>query len=227
MADNPAIFIDAHVAVVMLARDCERALRQNLCRWMSLKPTYHRLDLYAYENDSADKTTSVLHEFGVTFASERLYRKKWKSVRSSARANHMGEYRERAREFMFAHARPDYVVVFDPDVRRFDIKNVFVNRAWPHLWSASNGLRRDKHGWVQCDAWAYRERDYKPMCFHEVKHRIHKVPHKLKSAFGGLAIYPCDVYAQGSYLGNDCEHVNLHKSIGLEGYIDPAQTVNY
>ena len=47
-------------------------------------------------------------------------------------------------------------------------------------------------------------------------------PVRFNSAFGQLAVYRHESYLAGTYSGEDCEHVCLHRTMPGEVYLNPS-----
>lgn len=222
------------------ARDCSAPM-QRAISWMEQVGTCLFEDWQAciYENDSIDTTRAVLEEWSdlrpqVRVVCETTGAKKWPSIRHPDRGTHLAACRnacKAAAEDLIESS--DVVICLDPDLGGgFSTDGLCTTfERWP-FWDAvaSNGLRKDRGGWVQWDAWAFRRNTWEPRSFGKVKHFLPApgepwVP--VLCAFGGLACYRAGAYRDGEYAGGDTEHVAFYRSMRDAGhdrvFVNPAQ----
>ena len=161
-----------------------------------------------------------------------MTRKKWGMVRSKTRGTHMAQYRNICRELMLSDTDAQIMCVLDADLAGWSIQGIMHSLSLQEHWDAcaSNGLRRDGQKWHQCDAWAYRKKDWKEIPFSKVKDLVFQRGEALvpvKSAFGGMALYTRESYEKASYTGGDCEHVTFHRKLNSRVVVNPSQIVVY
>jgi len=233
------VMANLRVTILGIVRDCAGVLPRSLAMTENIGSMFRDWGAVFYENDSTDATPDILLKWAgtrenVIIQCDTLGTKKWPSIRNPDRAKHLSMCRNACRML----AKPfieqsDAVICFDPDLgpgaRLSGLCTTF------HRWLewdgvASNGLRRDREGWVQADAWVFRTGTWAPQSFGDVKNIIPAPDEEwmpVLSAFGGLACYTRDAYLSGDYTGDDVDHVSLHRNMLHEGYarlfLNPAQ----
>jgi hypothetical protein len=245
------VWKDAEVAVVGLARNCERPLAGNLSRLVELCSGAKSWQLHIETNDNTDGTEQVLYDFcsqfqQATYTSQTLGRQQFTAEFAGRRTEALAEYRTACQEWVRDHARyADFVVAID-----FDSWGGWSHAGFLHgvgeLYDSATAYgmasvsllqwRQDEAGteqWVHYDAWALRLNstwdDYtagQGGWKHAWLPPVGSPPVPVVSAFGGMAIYETGAYLSGTYDGSDCEHVPFHASIaaktGKSLYLDPA-----
>lgn len=213
-----------------LVRDCEEHLPRtflNMDRTGSLFKSWRGV---LFENDSKDRSPAMLREWATLhpeFVAETLVRgeRSWPMKRLPDRGTALARYRNRCRDLVLQHfPHFDLVMVLDTDLFGWSINGIFHSLSYWGEWDAmlSNGLREDKMGWVQYDAWAIRDGSWSPKLFEEVKNDVYAMGSPLVpvwSAFGGLGLYTMEGFKAAGYDGGDCEHVGFHKNLREEGFV--------
>ena len=236
-----AIMKGLRVTILGIVRDCAGSLPDALSMTKDIGTMFGDWGAVFYENDSVDATPDILQTWGgnrgnVIIQCDTLGTKKWPSIRDPDRARHLSMCRDACRIL----AKPfieesDAVICFDPDMG-YSAKLTGLCTTF-HRWRewdgvASNGLRKDREGWVQADAWVFRDDTWAPKGFGAVKHIVPApgdawLP--VLSAFGGLACYTREAYLSSDYSGGDVDHVAFHRGMRHEGYdrmfLNPAQVV--
>jgi len=157
----------------------------------------------------------------------------------------LAEYRNRCRRWAVQSARDcDFVLVIDMDpMGGFSPEGVLNSIGWldaygteqcrslrpggmasVSLWASTHADQEGAIRVMQYDAWAARlnwwEDRRQHGWFHELLPPVGSEPIPINSAFGGLAVYRSQAFfADGvEYVGGDCEHVALHKTMRQAGY---------
>lgn len=240
------IAAESKVAVVGLARDCEKNLRNSLFLLAELGACFEWPTGFVFENDSVDATREILSRD----------RPAWLRVRSDANGRRhlrgfeqertvaLAEYRNICRDWVRENALDaDFVVVVDLDADGgFSVDGVLNSLAWleQHHDAAGMGafslIRVTEDGrekFAHHDAWAARLNwwsDRKAVTglewFHTLFPPVGAPPIRMNSCFGGLAVYRAAAFLAGEYIGGDCEHVGFHRTIaektGLSMYLNPG-----
>lgn len=228
-------------ACFMLTRDVGVRLPNTLRHLDATGKLFKNWHVYALENDSRDDTAARLKDaaarYPLTVESLTLGLRHWPMVRSAARGADMARYRNRCRELARGDAkRYDVCLVVDADLAGWSLDGLCTTFARWTEWDcvAANGLRKDKGQWVQADAWAYRPRNWRPLTFAAVRSQVFdrgQPFERVKCAFGGLAVYPRQVYFAADYEGGDTEHVGLARNLDRRGhnrfFLNPSQIAVY
>lgn len=236
----------------VIARDCAGSLRHTINVLAAVGAYFGDFRICIYENDSVDGTGDVALESSlmshrIQVRTEVCNTKKWGMVRDPNRgldyACYRNAVREMAREELLSGMFPlkdSIAMVCDADINAewacAGLMDSFnrIARGEADVY-CSQGLRWDGDRYHQCDAWAFREHDWKPMSFQQVKDKVYifdNEPVRLKSGFGGLAVYSGEAFfSPAQYAGGDCEHVTFHRSLAQHGfdrlYLNPAQVCVY
>jgi hypothetical protein len=240
-----AMAADAKLCVLSIARNAMPHLTNTLSLLEQAVAPFKQAVFYAYENDSTDGTGEELVRFAETrpwVAVERasLGRPDLRSFEED-RTVALAEYRNRCRLWAKANAPDfDYYAVLDTDPHGgFSPAGLLNSVGW--LGHYASDSRKNPAGMASIslwsgigdegelrlahyDAWAARlnywddRRDHR--WFHLWLPPVGSTPVPFHSAFGGLAVYRnCAFLAPGvEYVGGDCEHVALHKSMSAAGY---------
>lgn len=157
----------------------------------------------------------------------------------------LAEYRNRCRRWAIENApKADYVVVLDADpMGGFSPEGILNSIGWLEEYGTEQCRRLMPGGMAsasiivaphpdnpesfmiaQYDAWAARlnwwEDRRQHRWFHELLPPVGSEPIPMNSAFGGLAVYRAQAFYETGveYVGGDCEHVSLHKTMRRAGY---------
>jgi len=233
------------VAVVGIARDIAVPMRRNIEKIMDILPMFRKYVVYIYENDSKDGSQKVLEEAQAKYGSDVFHYVSKMGVDPKLAVKYEGNarYVKMARfrnECIYELRKPDYddidyVIVLDWDhVGMFtskDMKTIFggpnpiIEQCDGLFANAKNDVPRrrnlfnalyftdstyDKLAIVypdDSDAWSTR------LFTNDGNELVH-----VKSAFGGVGIYPKKVIEQFEYRGDKCEHICFHEDMWKAGY---------
>ena len=226
-----------NLLVVGCARDCEKQLEQNLLRIEFLRKFFHNSFVFVFENDSIDRTKILLDKYhksgyNISFKSETIGTKKLGDKSLERRKN-------------MAYARNQYlnyaktikdkihiIIVLDLDLFGFSYTGILHSLSHNKKNSiyASNGLIYQDNQRLMYDVWAYRDLNNNEgdnlLLFNRGEDLV-----KVKSAFGGLSIYPSSILDNNiEYTSNDCDHVTLNNQLTKLGYsifLNPSQITLY
>jgi len=234
-----------NVIIVGCARDIEKYLPNTKEKLQMIKTLFKSSKIIIYENDSKDKTLDILKEW----ENEKL-------IKLITEKNIKGERTERlayARNLLYKEAMKhkfDLLIIIDMDdvisllskesiLSCFKLKENWAmvganqNRIYYDLWAL-----RTYDNWMPFDCWScinIEKKSYK-YCLNSRWKNVpeYKKPIKVKSCFGGTAIYKRKYLNNCSYgngmqkIGNItteiCEHVYFNKCIINNGgkiYINP------
>lgn len=235
------------VVICGLVRDLEEILPLTLWRMEKLGEIFADYQIVIYENDSKDRSLEVLEEHAkqnsrLHILTERLGDPVNPPIRCLNRVERMAKYRNQYREYLVEHFSDyDIAVVVDMDLPGgWDLKGISHSLSyedWDFIGSygliQKNYLNRQVS--LQYDAWAYREfGSYRPLTTAEVNH-LHwpstagLIP--VYSCFGGMGLYRMEAMIECKYLGEDCEHISLHRQMREKGmdrlYLNPRQLTDY
>jgi hypothetical protein len=198
---------------------------------------------FIFENDSDDDTKGVLSAW--SDGSQRSvslnvnHRPHLNHTTSTERTMALAEYREQCRWWV-RHGEPvDYVIVFDTDPWggwsidgvATSVMHLEADSRWYGMASYSWGEITQPSGTlaIHYDAFAarlnhWRQRDQ--LWLHHWHPPVGSPPVEFRSAFGQLAVYAVRPFLRGTYSGEDCEHVPLHRRIseatGLRLGLNPS-----
>jgi hypothetical protein len=242
-----------HAHVVGLARDCDRALVNNLAAMDSLRTMFGEMTLHIEENDSRDLTKQILTDYSssrpwATVNCKDLGRIHRGSEFAGQRTVELAEYRTACQASVPAGA--DVVIVFDFDAKGgFSpvgvahgihllaterhcacVASVSLIRSRVAQWDGTTTTMLDQ--WIHYDAWALRLNSW----FDDYRAGMGSWKHQwippvgspfvpVCSAFGGMAIYRAGAYRAGRYTGEDCEHVKFHQTLPGRIYLNPSMRV--
>jgi hypothetical protein len=227
----------ASVAIVGICRSAMPWLPQTLSLIEETGAMFREWSSYVFENDSADDTKDVLMSW-----SDHKQRCISLNVNGRPHLNHtiepvrthaLAEYRAQCQHWVRHGQRPDFVIVVDTDAwGGWSVDGVatsVAHMAWDNSWYALAS-----YSWAEVntpngpmpihyDAFAARQNHWKrrdQQWFHYWHPPIGSDPVEFNSAFGQLCLYRAERYLQGTYTGEDCEHVCLHRSIARNAAID-------
>jgi hypothetical protein len=224
------------VVIAGLARDIEALLPTTIERVERLGDFFFDYRAVFYENDSADRTQTLLHEWSVMNPRVRVISETRDDPvnlpsRCLSRAARMAYYRAQCHKVVTQDfARFDYVILVDTDLQggwSYDgIAHTFGLSDWDFV--GANGIiyrRRwlDPNAIAHYDAWAYRiDADFTPLSTKQVNRRVYHRGQTLQpvySCFGGVGIYRMPAYLAGRYDGSDVEHVTFHREMHRRGFV--------
>jgi hypothetical protein len=227
------VLSDKNILIVGICKNIESSVDRTIKNITRIKTYFNKCKVFIYENNSTDKTSSMLvsqinniNDFIVGTENIKEYNDLYKRM---ARA------RNKCIEFIKSNNKDyQYVLILDLDlvidIPIMSIMNCFNhNESWD-VQTANSIYDKDYHYW---DTFALRLNESDPPFFYErdnitggnlywKKHC--NIPSKQKqytkftnviSAFGGLGIYKIDCFDNAMYDENinDCEHVPFHKQL--------------
>ena len=221
------------VAFVAICRNAMPWLLRTLELVEQTGAMFREWSAFIYENDSTDGTKDVLKAWSDG-------QQKHASLNDNGRPHlnytthrertvALAEYRRACQQFVKNGKQPDYVIVFDTDPwGGWSVDGVANSVAWLERDSSLYGLASYSWGeWgehrIHYDAFAARinhwqQRDQQ--WFHHWHPAVGSPPVEFRSAFGQLAIYRAGRFLEGTYRGDDCEHVCFHRSIEVAASFD-------
>lgn len=234
---------DKKVIVTGIVRDLEDKLLENFNQLKFLDRVCNQVNYFLYENDSKDKTVSVLENIrennsNFQFLSENIGTKKFGQVRDNERTVNLSLARNKCHKYINKYYSDyDYVIVIDLDydfVSYHGILNSFgyfqaygssidaicgnsYSLVWEkgreYIWNYDSFAFRLNHWSCLENEVPEYYRQHPTTWFGMWKPPIGSDLVLINSGFGGCAIYKNHKYLQGQYSGSDCEHVIFHKSI--------------
>jgi hypothetical protein len=228
---------EATVAIVGICRSAMPWLPQTLRLIEETGSMFKRWDAFIFENDSADGTKEVLASWSDrkqrTVSLNMNHRPHLSHTTAQERTHALAEYRTQCQWFV-RHGEPvDYVIVMDTDAWggwsvdgvATSIAHMERDRSWyclaSYSWCEMNvgGQPFPAHYDAFACRWGgWQRRDQN--WFHAWHPRVGGAPLEFHSAFGQLAVYRTERYLQGTYSGEDCEHVTFHRSIETQAALD-------
>ncbi len=232
-----------HFLIVGLARNCEKNIKDDVCKIQSALRSFQNIQWLVIESDSNDGTLQKLEELEVQVENFRFISLGKLREKFPLRTERIAVCRNRYLDELKtapSYGSVDYVVVADLD----GLNSLIDEQAFLSCWS--------RDGWDVCaanqrgpyyDVWALRHKIWSPndcwaqyrfmvknnisknkALFSAVYWRMIKIPEnsdwiEVESAFGGLAIYRREVLEGARYVGlSDCgdevaEHVALNGTI--------------
>jgi glycosyltransferase involved in cell wall biosynthesis len=225
--------------VVGTARDISSYLPKTIEKMEMIGNLFQTQQYIIFENDSKDDTLHVLQQ----------WEKNNSNVTIITETNVPGPRTQRlayARNLLMKKAlsmNSDYIVVMDLDDVNLDItKEAFLSSFEYNNWAVMTANQSEKmydlwglrtfDNWLEFDCWhcIKTENKSKDFCLYSRYKHIEKNHPliKVKSAFGGLAIYntsyldpTINLYFGGTGEQEVCEHVSFHESINGNIYINP------
>ncbi len=256
------------VVICGLVRNCEDSLLRNIPITEKLRTYFKESHVIIIENDSTDKTKSILKDWesktdNIIISSEdygtqtipdsnNLHPKG--RFFSKNRIEKMAKYRNMYLDIIKEKLNPDFVIMIDLDIYRFDLDGVLNSFGFKSDWHciSANGRKITMQSpiWpIFYDTYAFKEYDdYSPTTYEEIiinQKKLAKLKKKgpflrVNSGFNGLAIYKWDSIKKLSYKveSNDddivsckCEHQTFHEEMIKNGhnqiYINPSMIVHY
>jgi glycosyltransferase involved in cell wall biosynthesis len=231
------IAADSRIAVVALARNCEKKLKRSICDTQKL--VCDDLQIFVFENDSIDGTKQILNDLQSRYKNIVINNGDNGSPhlqdRSRERTKNLAKYRNICLNWV--KDKPfDYVIVLDLDADiGFSINGIYNSISWLNQIDDAAGmgsysfLLKYNSNYIALhhyDTFAMRLNDWKPSShidnnswFKKLHPIIGSNPFHLYSCFGGLAVYKHEIFVQGHYSGTlGCEHVYFHKCLYEKGY---------
>jgi hypothetical protein len=229
------------IVIVGCARNIESYLKNTKEKIRMIIGLFKSSKVYIYENDSNDNTLKILQEWENEKLIELISEKNVPGLRTERLAHGRNILYNKAMKNNF-----DYLIVMDLDNVISDLDESGIKSCFnmTEKWAVVSANQKDNY----YDLWALRTyNDWMPFdCWHCVhigkktveycvSSRYKNIPKnakpiKVKSAFGGFAIYDkkylnnCS-YGNGLFNGSEvCEHVNFNQDIIKKGgdiYINP------
>lgn len=221
------------------ARDIANVIKISLNDMIKVGEECSDYVIIVYENDSVDRTFSILHEYSLQNSKVIIISEK--NVPGS-RTERLSHGRNKILTMIRArYAHFDFFINMDMDYER-PITFSFLNllSSWKDEWNVLTAVSRDRY----YDWWALRSEDILPYdCWNPRENadgdcsiihaeRSRNMPKniiKVDSAFNGIGIYKIDTLIAKhycKYIGkldsiDICEHVEFHKCLG-NVYIHPS-----
>lgn len=131
---------DTNILYTGIIRNAESVLDNNLNYIYKHKKIFKNLDIFIYENDSTDNTTSILEKHkqnnNLHYISETLNTRQYGSVKSRDRIQLLSNYRNKSlvkiKELIANKiiVMPDYIVVIDLDFQNFNNEGILHSIGW-------------------------------------------------------------------------------------------------
>jgi hypothetical protein len=226
---------NSKVAVLSLARNCEKNLQKSIDQITKLQSSDFKF--FIYENDSVDLTKEILSENKSPKISISLNtdRQPFLNDRSRRRTNNLAEYRNKCLEWAKQECSNfDYALVLDLDADAgFSIDGIYNSISWLQKIEKSAGMGShslcyNNNEFTHYDTFAIRIKSFVGSSKHTnngergfINYHPHvgSKPFALYSCFGGLAVYKMQCFLKGNYDGSmGCEHILFHKSLRDHGY---------
>lgn len=229
----------SNVAIVSLARNCQKNLKKSIDTMMRLK--CNQLKWFIYENDSEDKTKDILNSIKNSniYISLNNHNIEHLHGLSRERTIALAEYRNICRNWVADnYSDYDYVVVVDLDADLgFSIDGIYNSIYWLQSIDNSGGMgsyslylkyascfvefsHYDSFA-VRLNNWEHttETEDINNRWFRNLHPLVGSDPICMYSCFGGLGVYKKDAFLSGHYDGSiGSEHVLFHKSLRENGY---------
>jgi hypothetical protein len=252
VAMGRAVAADTDVCVLAIARNAMPHIENTLTLLEEAVSPFRSALFYAYENDSSDGTDAVLDAFAArvpwaTVEHASLGRPDLRGFEED-RTIALAEYRNRCRQWAAENAAHcSYFIVLDSDpMGGFSPGGVANSVGWLSHYASDS--RKQPAGMAsvslyaevgeggelrlaQYDAWAARLNTWEDTrnhaWFHMLLPPVGSDPIPMNSAFGGLCVYRKEAFLSPGveYVGGDCEHVSLHRSMkraGFQMYLNPG-----
>lgn len=209
---------------------------------------FKNYNIFVYENDSTDNTVKELHRYKNDFPDNFEFLSETRKVahmplsKSKARTQNLAYCRNLCLEnIKNNHRDAKITLIIDSDFLGVDINGLFSSISFLQHDTISgicghsfiyhkHPKEPESHILTNYDSWAYRQtwwNDYQETMFwftHWLPF-IGSSPIHVNSAFGGACFYVTEIYTQGKYTGEDCEHVTFHQSLN-EKFSDFSLVVN-
>jgi hypothetical protein len=221
---------EASVAIVGICRNAMPFLPQTLGLIEETGAMFRSWSAFLFENDSEDGTKEVLASW-----EDGQQRHVSLNINQRPHLNHtiaqertvaLAEYREQCQQFVRNGEPVEFVIVVDADPwGGWSVDGVMTSiahMAWDRSWY---GLA--SYSWAEVNTpqgpmpihydafaarlnhWGRRDQQW----FHHWMPPVGSPPIEFNSAFGQLAVYRASRYLEGTYSGEDCEHVTFARSI--------------
>lgn len=222
------------------AKDIEKELHHSLKDMVRLANEFEDYVILIYENDSSDKTVSVIREFSKKNAKVKLISETHVPGTRTQRLAH-------GRNILLAMAKThysnyDFLVMMDMDYTRSNTESILkVAETMPVDYSGVTAVSRNTY----YDWWAFRSTDLqlnydchkdKPLQEQhgncqtwksQYGHELNKKLRKVESAFNGIGVYRLsNIPPEAKYVGETidgkevCEHVSFNSYL-KNLYVDP------
>ena len=227
------------VAMVAICRNAMPWLTRTLALVEETAAMFREWRAFVYENDSTDATKDTLAAW-----SDGKQRQASLNINHRPHLSHtidqertvaLAEYRTRCQHWVRQLDPVDYVIVFDTDAwGGWSVDGVATSVAW--LDSTPAAAAMASYSWCELSSafgpmaahydafaarlnhWARRDQQW----FHHWHPPVGGLPVRFNSAFGQLAVYRAENYLRGTYSGEDCEHVGLHRTMGGAVFLNPS-----
>lgn len=224
------IAADCSVALVAICRNALPWLPMTLQLVEQTGAMFGEWSAYIFENDSTDGTKDVLATWADGQQRQVSLNENGRPhlchTIDQERTHALAEYRTACQRWVRQGEPSDYVIVFDTDPWggwsvdgvATSIAEMAIDDSWYGLASFS-WCEMDIAGQpfpAHYDAFAARLNHWQrrdQQWLHHWKPPVGSPPVEFRSAFGQLAVYRTQRYLQGTYSGEDCEHVTFHRSI--------------
>lgn len=230
----------SRIAVVGLARNCEKNIKKSISNILSLNN--RELKVFIYENDSIDSTKKILQETKQSNSNIDIslnnHNTEYLTGLCATRTNNLAKYRNICKEWVEKNCHNfDYTIVIDLDADLgFSIDGIYNSIAWLDTIKNAGGmgsyslyLSITEHSaeFAHYDSFAVRLNDWEPadgydnhnIWFRNLHPLVGSDPIPMYSCFGGLCVYKNDAFLGGIYDGSiGSEHILFHKSIKEHGY---------
>lgn len=215
------------VALVAICRNAMPWLPRTLELVEQTGAMFRDWSAFIYENDSTDDTKDVLA--GWSDGKRRHAsintngRPHLNFTTATVRTHALAEYRATCQQFVKNGERPDFVIVFDTDPWggwsadgvATSVFHLNADRSLYGLaayswgeWGIGTPIHYDAFA-ARLNHWRQRDQQW----FHHWHPPVGSHPVEFRSAFGQMAVYRTGRFLEGTYRGDDCEHVCLHRSI--------------
>lgn len=236
-----SICTNSKIAVVALARQCEKQLQNSIDLINSL--VNNDLRWFVYENDSTDNTKEILSnnksdKFEISL--NNLY-KGYLTGSSLSRTLALAEYRNICWDWVNKNCSNfDYVIVLDVDADEgFSVDGIYNSIYWLNHINSSGGMGSysmliDHLKVSHYDSFAVRlndwldskEQNINISWFRYFNPKVGSDPISFYSCFGGLAVYKTQAFLSSRYDGSiGSEHIGFHKTMkekGWDMYLNPS-----
>lgn len=242
------------IIVTGLTRNNEKKLEKNIREIQNLNDN---IRFFIYENDSSDKTKSLLKKLkkdnpNFNYLSEELRLKSFGQVKDVERTNNLALHRNKClKHIKRYHKNTDYTIVIDLDFDSISLNGIYhsfgrlsknenIDAIAGFSYEVKTNKSNQKILW-NYDSWAFRLNWWEdlqkygyidgrdPMYWFGVfQPPVGSDLMPVNSAFGGCCIYKTNIFTQGNYTGEDCEHVTFHKFLKnklskFELFANPSQ----
>lgn len=227
---------NSKIAVVSLARNCEKNLQKSIDTIKQLQSK--KFQFFIYENNSIDKTKKILvnNQNDQISISLNTDKNPHLTNRSRERTINLAKYRNVCLEWVKQNYSDfNYVIVLDLDADQgFSIEGIYNSISWLNKVETSAGMGSyslycDNNKLYHYDTFAFRFNNWEESSpnvtsnYEQALSNYHpNIGSRIApfySCFGGLAVYKIKCFIEGNYDGSiGCEHVLFHKSMRDKGY---------